>query len=165
MSYRFCCCATDGSRGAVWQNGSNLEVHMKQRGEVEFLYAEKMTPINIHGCLPDISGNKMVNNSTVRQWVVCFSSGRISSGSPPLVHIFMSTACRLLFITGENAWWWWLHWKIVFCSWEFPLWSSVIVLFVSIVVSMEINTGCYFWSNPHSPCSSAFELTAVFIQA
>jgi len=156
------------SRGAVWQNGvwhgsayaATVWNWISPRGKNDSSMLVECWWRPNSGCeCNEVSVN------TMRQWVVCFSSGRISSGSPPLVHIFMSTACQLLFITGENAWWWWLHWKIVFCSWEFPLWSSVIVLFVSIVVSMEINTGCYFWSNPHSPCSSAFELTAVFIQA
>jgi len=35
--------------------------------------------------------------------VVHFSSGDSNSGSPLLVQIAMSVACRLLFITGENA--------------------------------------------------------------
>ena len=37
-------------------------------------------------------------------------------------------------------------WKIVFCSWEFALSNSVVVLFVSVVFSMEINKRHYFWS-------------------
>jgi len=44
---------------------------------------------------------------------------------------------------------WWLCWKIVFCSWVFPLWNCVIVFFVSVVLSMEINRKHYFWSNLH----------------
>ena len=32
---------------------------------------------------------------------LCFSSG--DSGPPPLIPIFTSMACRILFITGENA--------------------------------------------------------------
>jgi len=39
----------------------------------------------------------------VRRWLVCFSSGDSSSGSPALVQTFMSTAYRPLFITGKNA--------------------------------------------------------------
>jgi len=42
-----------------------------------------------------------VDVSTVRQWVVHFSSN--GSGSSPLVHIVRSTACRRLFMAGENA--------------------------------------------------------------
>ena len=41
--------------------------------------------------------------STERQWVVCFSSGNSNSMSSPLVHIFISVACRFLFIASENA--------------------------------------------------------------
>ena len=37
---------------------------------------------------------------------------------------------------------WWLCWKVVFCSWEFALPNSAIVLFV--VVPMEINKSHYF---------------------
>ena len=78
--------------------------------------------------------------------MVCFSTGDSNSGSTPLVQIFTRVVCRLLFMAGENRWWW-LCWKGVFCSWEFALSNSVIVLFVSIVVSMEINKRRYFWNN------------------
>ena len=37
--------------------------------------------------------------------------------------------------------------KRVFCSWEFALSNSAIVLFVSVVFSMKINWRHYFWSN------------------
>ena len=40
--------------------------------------------------------------------------------------------------------------KIVFCSWEIALLNSVIVLFVSVVVSTEIDRRHYFWSNLRS---------------
>jgi len=40
-----CCCrVTDGSRGAVRQNGSDVGVEMKQRGMIEFLHVEHMAP-------------------------------------------------------------------------------------------------------------------------
>jgi len=39
----------------------------------------------------------------VRQWVVHFSSGDSDSWSTLLVQILASSACRLLFIAGENA--------------------------------------------------------------
>ena len=38
-------------------------------------------------------------------------------------------------------------WKVVFCSWEFSLSNSIIVIFISVVVSMEINRRQYFQSN------------------
>jgi len=49
-----------------------------------------------------------------------------------------------------------MHWKIAFCSWEFTLWSNVIILFVSVVVCMEINRKHYFWSNLHIRSSRQF---------
>ena len=49
----------------------------------------------------------------------------------------------------------WLCWKIVFCSWEFALSNSVIVLFVPVVVSMEISRRHYFWNNLHMHTSVA----------
>jgi len=38
------CYVTDGSRGAVWQNGLNMEAHMKQSCVTEYLHAEEITP-------------------------------------------------------------------------------------------------------------------------
>ena len=60
-----------------------------------------MAAIDIHQCLLNVSGDQTVDVNTVRQWVVCFSSG--DCGSPPLVQVFTNAACRLLFIAGENA--------------------------------------------------------------
>lgn len=34
--------------------------------------------------------------------MVCFSGGDSSRGSPPLVQVFMSVACRLSLVAGEN---------------------------------------------------------------
>jgi len=44
-----------------------------------------------------------VDMSTVRQWMVHFNSGDSFSESIPLLQIFTSTACGLLFITGGNS--------------------------------------------------------------
>ena len=41
--------------------------------------------------------------STVSWSVVCFISDNSNSDSPPLVQMFTSVACRLLFNAGENA--------------------------------------------------------------
>ena len=53
---------------------SGREVDMKQRCVIEFLHTEKMAPTNIYQCLLDFYGDQMVSVSTVRQWVVSFSS-------------------------------------------------------------------------------------------
>jgi len=39
----------------------------------------------------------------MRQWVVHFSSGDSDGGLPPLAQTVISMACRLLFLTGQNA--------------------------------------------------------------
>ena len=70
---------------------SAIEVRMKERCGIEFLHVEKMAPTDFHGCLLNIYGDQAVDVSTVRQWVVCFSSDSNDSGSPLLVQIFMST--------------------------------------------------------------------------
>ena len=68
----------------------------------EFLHVEKMALIDLHHLL-NCSGDQTVDVSTLRQWVVRFSSGNSNSGSLLLVQIFMSAACRLSFTVGENA--------------------------------------------------------------
>ena len=55
-SITFCCCMTDGSRGA---------------------------PTDIHQCLLNAYGDQSVYVSIVRQWVMPFSSGSSNSRSPP----------------------------------------------------------------------------------
>ena len=81
---------------------SDMEVHMKHRCGTKFLYVEKMAPIDIHGWLLNIYGDPTVDVITVRWWVMHFSNAD-NSESPSMVHIFTSTACRLLFIARENA--------------------------------------------------------------
>lgn len=41
-------CVTDGSRGAVWEMMSDVQVHMKQRYVTEFVHELKIAPIDIH---------------------------------------------------------------------------------------------------------------------
>jgi len=56
-------------------------------------------------------------------------------------------SCSLL--VKIHSYWWWLCWKMVFCTREFALPDSVIALFVSVVVSLEINRRHFFWSYLH----------------
>jgi len=102
-SMTFCCSLIDGS-GRADTVASDVELHMKQRCEIEFFRVEKMAHIDIHWCLLNTYGDQTVDVSTVRQWVECFSSDYSNSGSPLLVLIFTRTACRLLFITGKKRW-------------------------------------------------------------
>jgi len=82
---------------------SDMEVHMKKRHRIEFLHVEKMAPTDIHQHLLDVYGDQAVDVSTVRQWMVSFRSGNRDSVSFLLMQTSMRVACRLLFITDENA--------------------------------------------------------------
>jgi len=84
---------------------SDMEVHIKQRCVTEFMNEEKMAPIDMHHYLLNVYGDQTVDVSTVRQWVVHLMSGSSDSGLHHclLVQIFMSVACRLLFIGGKNT--------------------------------------------------------------
>ena len=80
---------------------SDMGVRMKQRDEIELLPVENKAPINILQHLLNLYEDQIVDVNSLKRWVVCFNSG--DSRSSPLVQIFKSVACRLLFITGENA--------------------------------------------------------------
>jgi len=62
----FCCHVTDGSRGTVWQDGSDMEVQMKQRCELAFLHVEKIAPTDICCHLLNVYGDQTVDMSTVK---------------------------------------------------------------------------------------------------
>ena len=66
---------------------SDMEMHMKQRCVIEFLPEEKMAHSDIHRCLLNVYGDQNVDVSTVRWWVVHFSSGDNDSRSPLLMQI------------------------------------------------------------------------------
>ena len=53
---------------------SDMEMHVKERCVTEFLHLEKMTPTDIHVHLLNVYRNQTVDVSTMRQWVVHFSS-------------------------------------------------------------------------------------------
>ena len=71
-----CCChATDGSRGTVWQNG--IRCGSADEAKVSDWVppcGKKMAPVDVHWCLLNICGDQRVDVSTLRWWVVHFSS-------------------------------------------------------------------------------------------
>ena len=77
----------------IWNKGVELNLPMQ----------EKFPAIDSHRHLLNISGHRTVNVSTVRWWVVPFSSGNSNSVSLSMVQIFVSVICRILFIAGKNA--------------------------------------------------------------
>ena len=103
-SITLCCCATDGSRGALWQNGVwHGSVYAVCVFSMHWIPPCGMASIAIHSYLLNVYGDQPVDVSTVKGWVICFSSGNSGSGSPPLAQMLTSAACRLLFIAGKNA--------------------------------------------------------------
>ena len=62
-----------------------------------------MAPTDGHRCLRNAYGDQPICESTVRWWVVRFSSGKRDSEATPLVKRFTGAACRLLFIAGKNT--------------------------------------------------------------
>ena len=117
---------------AVWQMASDVKVRMKQRCITEFLHVERMAPTDIHQCLLKVFGDLTVGVSTVRWWVVHFSSDDSNCGSLPLVQIFMCAACsscssltknaQLMVVTvlktqsGKGSRWHWSFQTAVWCS-------------------------------------------------
>ena len=101
---------------AMWQTAaeghsdrmaSDMEVHMKQRCEIEFLCAEKMAHIDIHWCLLNVYGDHRGCGcehteavcGALQQWQQHHERQATFQAA---MQIFMTTACSLLFIDGEN---------------------------------------------------------------
>ena len=102
-SLTFCCCATVGSRGAVWQNGvcHGSAYEAKQWNWIPPCgkNGTRWHSLTLGECL--WRPNHGCEHS--EELTICFSSGHRESKSPSLVQIFMSRACMLLFITVINA--------------------------------------------------------------
>ena len=81
-SNTFRCCVTNVSRGALWQNNSDMEMYMKQSCVIEFLHVETVAPIHIHWSFLNVYGDQTVHVSTVRL-VVHFNSGDSDAKDKP----------------------------------------------------------------------------------
>ena len=53
------------------------DVRFKQRAVIEFLTAEKVPPIEIHGRMQAVYGDQCVDVSPVRRWVRRFKDGEL----------------------------------------------------------------------------------------
>ena len=91
----FCYCVTDGSRGAIWQIGVWHESVDEARACHWIRPCRKKNCSHWHWNSLNIYRDQIVDSSTVMQWVVHFRNGDSNSGSPPLVQILKSPACRL----------------------------------------------------------------------
>jgi hypothetical protein len=52
-----------------------MKVRKKQRCVLDFLYARKIAPVDTHRRLLNVYGDQTVDVSTVRRWLLGFSSG------------------------------------------------------------------------------------------
>ena len=62
---------------------SDMEVRMKKRCVNEFLYAEKVSPNDIHQRLLNVYGDQTVDVITVGRWVTRCSSGDMDVKDKP----------------------------------------------------------------------------------
>jgi len=70
-----CWCVTDGYRKVVWQNSIWQGSVSEEKGmSLNSSTKKKIAPIDIHWHLLNIHGDQTVDVSTVRQWVVHFTS-------------------------------------------------------------------------------------------
>ena len=74
----------------------DMEVCMKKKHVIEFLCVAKIAPTDIHQYLLKVCGDQIADVSTVRPWVVCFSSDSSDSEPPPLGQLVMSVLCSSL---------------------------------------------------------------------
>ena len=131
----FCCRATDGSTGVVWQNG------VWHESAWEEMVCHWIPPCGKHG-----------THWHSLMLAECFwrpNSGYEHSEAVGGVFHQWWQRCESQAMTARLS-----HQKmksisIVICRWEFALTSSIIVVFVSVVVSMEINRKHYFLSDLH----------------
>ena len=95
-SITYCCHVTDGSRGAAWQNGIwHGSVYEAEGCYWIPLCRKKWHPLTFIACRTFME---------TKQWKWAqWGGGDSDSGSSLLVQLFMSVACRLLFISGRNA--------------------------------------------------------------
>ena len=71
-SVKFCCRATDDSRGAVWQNGVwHGSAYEAKVCNWICLCGKKFVPYDIHRRLLKVCGDQTVDVSTVRRWGLC----------------------------------------------------------------------------------------------
>ena len=135
------------------RTASDMEVCMEQRHITEFLlHGEEMAHSDIHQHLLNIHGDPAADVSTVRWWVVHFSSSNMKDKpcSGWLCTAVSPQNEEQLHQFTQVSWLTTLCWKILFCSWKSAQSGSVIVLFASAGSSLETNRSHYFQSNLHT---------------
>jgi len=89
-------------KGSLTKWVSDMEACKKQRCVSKFLCMENVAPIDIHCRLVALHKHSAVDMRAQRGGVWCVLADN-DSGSSLLVQRFVSMACRLLFVAGENT--------------------------------------------------------------
>ena len=94
----FCCCVTNGSRGAVWHNGIwHGSVYEGKVCQWTAPCSKKCAPTDLHWCLLNVSGDRTVDVGTERgRWWV---SAELTAGHLPwcrLLHAWHTGSCSSL---------------------------------------------------------------------
>lgn len=108
----------------------------------------KTAPTAVHWHLLNVSGDQPMDGRTGR-------GGRCVSAvaTVGLLHWFRCLWARhagsCSSVAKMHSYWWWECWKTVFCSWAYALSNSVVVLFVFVIISVDINRRHYFQRDLH----------------
>ena len=141
-SITFYCHLTYGSKGAVWQTG------IWHGSEYEAKVWNWIPPLENNGTHWHCRALMETRQWMWAQWIDGWCISAVATRTMGHLHW-----CRF-FTSGTvlvklHSLWWWLCWEIEFCSWEFVLSNSVLLFFVSVIVSMEINRRRYFQRGLH----------------
>jgi len=68
------------AEGQTDKMAPGMAVWMKKKCIITFLRAEKMAPMDVHRHLLNVDGDLRVDMSTLRRWVVHFSSDNSDTG-------------------------------------------------------------------------------------
>jgi len=101
----FCCCVTDGSRGAVWHNG--MEQGSAHEAKV-WNWIPPQGKNDTHWHLLNVYGDHIVDVSTVRQWMctstvetVMWKTSHVPDSHAQLWHYEKKNVCQLIHM---NSW-------------------------------------------------------------
>jgi hypothetical protein len=150
-SDKFCCRAIDGRRGAVWQNGVwHGGAYESKGGNWIAPCWKNCTQSTTFIDVLNVYGDRTVDVSTV--WLVsAVATATWKSSHVPDGHAQLSRHKIKSVSISSSAWIGGLRLRNCVRSWiSAAMHYGVIALFVSIVVSTEINSRNYFRSDPHT---------------
>ena len=144
-----CCCETDGSRGASGGTVSDMEAHAKQRYTTEVLHTKKngtyWHSLTLAECLwrpnSGCEHSEAVGGAFQQwqqwHWITSTDTHFYEQGMQVLVHCWWKCIANGSDYVEKQG----------FVAENLLYQRVIVVLFVAVVVSKEINKMHYFWSN------------------